>query len=118
MPRVPVRELVDLERLARDGRPPSAHQIRAALPAGWVLDADGETARRDLRLMAREGWVLLLGLVCFGAAGIGFLWDALPGGWSGLVRVALLIALVLFAGGIAGPIVSRALVRRRPAGRR
>ena len=111
--RVPVEQLVDLEALRGGGPPPAPHRIREALPRGWVLDADGKTARRDLRVMAREGWLLLLGLVCFGAAGIGFLWDAFPGGWSGLVRALALVGLVLFAGGIAAPIVSRALVRRR-----
>ncbi len=113
MRRVPVEQLVDLAALREGGRAPTPHRIREALPRGWVLDADGETARRDLRVMAREGWVLLLGLVCFGAVGIGFLWNAFPRGWSGFVQTLALVGLVMFAGGIAGPVVSRALVRRR-----
>ena len=113
MRRVPVEELVDLERLRAGGREPTRRQIRAALPPGWVLDEDGAHARRDLRLLAREGWVLLLGLILFGAAAFFLFWDAFPRGWRGVGRFAVLVALVVFAGGIAGPIITRALYRGR-----
>ena len=51
---VPVEQLVDLEKLGREGRPPTPQQIREALPPGCVLDEDGKTARRDLRVLAKE----------------------------------------------------------------
>lgn len=111
--RVPVEELVDLGALRADGRAPSPAQIRAALPRGWVLDDDGRTARRDLRLVFREGWILLIGLVAFGSAVLGLFWWSFPRGVSGLVRFALVVGLVLLAGGLVGPLVTRALNRRR-----
>jgi hypothetical protein len=110
--RVPVEELVDLSRLGRDGRPPTLREIRAALPRGWVLDEDGRTARRDLRLVFREGWILVLGLVSFGAAVLGLFWWSFPRGGAGLVRFALVVGLVLLAGGLVGPWITRALQRR------
>lgn len=109
---VPVEDLVDLERLRQDGRPPSPKAIREALPPGWVLDEDGKTARRDLRVLARDGWVLVIGLVCFGAAGLAFLFDAMPSGWSGVLRFAGLIAILLLAGGFVGPLITRAVMRK------
>ena len=112
MDRVPIEDLVDLAALRDDGRDPTPTQLRQALPAGWVLDEDGRHARRDLRVLARDGWVLLIGLVLFGAAGFFLFWDSFPRGWRGLGRFAVLIALVLFAGGLAGPMITRALKRR------
>lgn len=112
MRRVPVEELVDPSRLRSDGRPPTPAEIRAALPAGWVLDGDGRTARRDLRLMAREGWVLLVGLVCFGFAGLALFWDTFPRGWRGVGRFALAVGAILILGGIVAPTITRALQRR------
>lgn len=109
---VPVEELVDLEALGTPDRPPTARELRAALPRGWALDEDGRTAHRDTRLLFREGWVLLLGLVLFGAAAVVFFWEVLPGGWSGLLRVVLLIAVVLVAAGLVAPGITRALHRR------
>lgn len=113
MPRVPVEDLVDFEALSEDGLRPSPRRIREALPPGWVLDEDGRHARRDLRVLAREGWVLLLGLVLFGLAGFYLFWDAFPRGWRGVARFVVLIALVVFAGGVAGPMITRAVMRRR-----
>ncbi len=110
--RVPVGELVDLEALARDGRPPTPARIRAALPRGWVLDADGRTARRDGRVFFRDSWVLLSGLIMFGAAGIGLFWQTFPRGWSGVTRAALLVAMMLVLGGVVAPLVTRAVYRR------
>ena len=109
----PVEELVDLEALRVDGRPPSPRRIREALPPGWALDEDGRTAFRDGRLFFRDGWVLILGLVSFGAAGLGLFWFAMPTGASALVRLIVVLAVVLVAGGLVGPLVTRALHRRR-----
>lgn len=109
--RVPVTELIDLERVGPGHRPPTPAELRAALPRGWVLDADGVTARSDLRLLFREGWVLVLGLVAFGVVGLGFLWGAFPRGAAGFLRLAVLVGVVLLAGGVVGPLVTRALHR-------
>ncbi len=111
--RVPVGDLVDLDALAAGGRPPTPKRIREALPPGWVLDEDGTTARRDLRVLARDGWVLLIGLVCFGVAGLAFFWDVFPRGWAGALRLVVLLVAVLLAGGIVAPMITRALNRRR-----
>jgi hypothetical protein len=110
--RVPVEELVDLDALAQDGRTPSPSRVRAALPAGWVLEDDGRTARRDGRLLFRQGWVLIVGLVAFGAAGLGLFYMTFPRGWDGVVRAALLLVVLLVAGGFIAPIVTRALNRK------
>lgn len=64
------------------------------------------------RLFFHEAWMLVLCLVVFGALGAFLVLGALPSGWSGIVRLLVLIALVLLAGGVAGPLVSRALRRR------
>ena len=113
MDRVPVEQLVDLERLGEDGRPPTPKQIREALPRGWVLDEDGCHARRDLRVLARDGWVLILGLVCFGSVGIAMFWQTFPRGWAGIGRFAALVAVILVAGGLVAPGITRALNRGR-----
>ncbi len=110
--KVPLEELVDLDALRAEGGEPTPRRLREALPPGWVLDADGRSARRDLRILARDGWVLVIGLVLFGLAGFFLFWDSFPRGWRGLGRFALLIALVLFAGGIAGPLITKAVKRR------
>ena len=113
--RVAIGELVDLARLGSAGLPPSARELRAALPRGWILDEDPRFARRDLRLLFREGWILLLALVAFGSVGLAFLLGATPRGWGGILRVVVMIALVLLVGGLVGPIVTRTLVRRSHA---
>jgi hypothetical protein len=110
--RVRVDELIDLDELRRQGRPPTPAQIRAAMPPGWVLEEDGEHARRDLRLLFRRGWILVLALICFGAAGVGLFWSAFPRGWAGLARVAILLAVLLLIGGLLAPAITRALYRR------
>lgn len=110
--RVPVDELVDRARIRKDGRPPTPAELRAALPAGWKLDDDGEHAVRDLRLFFSQSWVLLLGLVMFGAAVIGLLATTLPRGTRAFARVGILLALMLVIGGVIGPLVTRALNRR------
>ncbi len=113
--RVPVAELVDLAALERaDGRPPGPARLRAALPRGWVLEPDGVHARRDLRLLFREGWILLLGLVAFGSAGLAFLFGAMPRGARGALRFLVLLAVMALLGGLVAPVITRALQRRRP----
>lgn len=73
------------------------------------------TPTRDRRWLFRESWVLLLGMLCFGAGGLTFLWGAMPRSWTGLLRLALLLGIVLLVGGLVGPLISRALMR--PAAR-
>lgn len=109
---VPVSELVDLDRLGPGHRPPTPRELRAALPRGWVLCDDGVHARRDLRLVFREGWILIAGLVSFGAVGAGFLWGAMPRGWAGLARIAVLVVAVLALGGLVAPMITKTLNRR------
>ena len=113
MREVPVSELIDLESLRSDGREPTPKQIREALPVGWALDEDGKTAFRDGRLFFRDGWVLLLGLVCFGAAGLGLFFFALPSGFAAVVRLVVTLVIVLLAGGLIAPVMTRALNRKR-----
>ena len=110
--RVPVAELVDVEALGRGDRPPTPAQLRAALPPGWVLDEDGITARRDGRALHRHGIVLIIGLVAFGAAGLGLFWTTFPRGWDGITRAAILLVVLFVAGGLVAPLVTRALNRR------
>lgn len=110
---LPLAELVDAERLARLGSSPSPRDLRALLPRGWVLCDDHRHARRDLRLLFREGWILLVGLVAFGSAVAGLFWWSFPRGLAGLARFALVVLVVLLAGGLVAPAVTRALRGRR-----
>lgn len=111
--RVPVEMLVDVEALARaKGRPPTARELRALLPRGWVLEDDGRHARRDLRLLFRQGWILIVGLVVFGGVALTLFWNTCPGGLRGLLQLLFLLGLVLFAGGLVAPAITRALHRR------
>lgn len=110
--KVPIEQLVDLAALATPGREPTPTRIREALPPGWVLEPDGRHARRDLRVLARDGWVLALGLVCFGAAGLGLFYSTFPRGLRGLGRFAALIVVVLLIGGLVGPMITKALMRK------
>ncbi len=110
--RVRVEELVDLARIRRDGRKPTPAEVRAALPRGWVLDDDGEHAVRDRRLLFSEGWVLLTGMIVFGAVALGLFWSTFPKGWRGLTRLGLLIVAFIVIGGVVAPLVTRALHRR------
>lgn len=111
-PRVEVSELVDLARLRADGRPPTPAQIRAALPRGWSLDDDGVHAVRDRRLLFREGWILIVGLVSFGAVAAGLFWSTFPRGWRGVTRLGLLVVAFVVIGGVVAPMITRALNRR------
>lgn len=111
--RVPASDLVDLVALERQlGRKPGPKAIREALPPGWLLDEDGVTAREDTRLFARGGWVLILALVSFGSIALGMFWHTFPRGWGGVLRFVVMIGVVLLAGGIAGPMITKALNRR------
>jgi len=108
---VPVSELVDLDSIGPDHRSPTPAEIRAALPRGWVLEPDGERARRDARLFFRESWILIVGLVVFGGVVATLFWETFPSGWRGVLRLIGLLALVLLAGGVVGPMITRALNR-------
>jgi hypothetical protein len=55
--------------------------------------------------------MLVLCLIVFGAVGATFVLGAVPRGWAGALRVALLVLGVWLAAGIAGPLVTRALRR-------
>ena len=112
MRRVPVSELLDLERLGPEHREPTPAEIRNALPPGWILEDDGITARTDLRLFFRQGWILALALVSFGTVVLGVFWSTFPSGGRGILRFATLIAVVLLAGGLVAPRITRALTRR------
>lgn len=92
-------------------RPPTPKELRDALPPGWVLDEDGKTARRDARLLFRNGWMLALCLVCFAAAAAGLFWWSFPRGNAAWIRLVGALTLLLLAGGIAAPILTRALSR-------
>ena len=111
---VPVGDLIDLERLTASlGRPPLTRELRAALPRGWVLEDDGAHARRDLRMLFREGWILLVGMATFGAVALAIFWQAFPRGWRGVASLLGLLLAVLIAGGVVAPLITRALYRGR-----
>lgn len=106
--RVPIAALVAPERLAALGSEPSPAKLRALLPRGWVPAEEG-LARRDLRLFFREGWILASCLVVFGTLGAMFVLGAMPHGRGGGLRVLGLVGVVALAGGLAGPLITRAL---------
>ncbi len=108
----PISELVPPQTLRTLGPEPSPRALREALPPGWVLEPDRIHARRDLRLFFRQGWLLVLCLLVFGSVGALLLLGSAPRGREGVLRVLASVALVWFAGGIAGPLVTRALRRR------
>jgi hypothetical protein len=110
--RVRIEELIDLAALCADGREPTPARLRAALPRGWVLEDDLRHARRDLRLFFREAWILIVGLVVFGASALALFWGTFPRGWSGVVRGVVLVLAMLLIGGLVAPMVTRALHRR------
>lgn len=110
--RVELSELLSPEELAALGPAPSPRELRARLPRGWVPCDDGRHAERDLRLFFREGWMLALCLLVFGALGAMFLAGALPRGLAGVLRFLGLVALLVLAAGVVGPLVTRALAQR------
>lgn len=64
------------------------------------------------RLLFRPGWVLLLALVSFGAAAAGLFWWSFPRGSGGWLRLLAAVGVLLLAGGVIAPLVTRALRRR------
>jgi len=112
---VPIEELVDVAGLCPTERGgPSPRTLREALPPGWVLDPGGRTAHRDLRMLARQGPVLALGLVAFGSAAVALFWHTFPRGFGGVFRLFGLTGLLLAAGAVVSPAITRALYRRPP----
>ena len=110
---VPISELLDLDALQAGGKELTPREIRAHLPRGWVLDPDHRHAHRDVRLFFREGWILLCGLVIFGAIGGTFVWGGLPRGSEGILKLLLALVLLIVAGGVAGPTITRTLMRKK-----
>ena len=115
--RVPIGELVDLEQLKakRGGAAPTPANLRAALPPGWALDDDHAYAKKDMRLLFRRGWMLAIGMLLFGAAGIIFFIEVFPRGWSGVLRFVVLLVILALVGGVVGPLITRALNGRSGA---
>lgn len=110
----PIEEVLDLAALEKElGRRPSPSQIRAALPRGLVLDEDGQHVRPDRRLLVRNSWVLVTALIVFGGTSLWLFHDTLPRGWAGVGRLVGLVAVMALAGGVVGPIVTRAVLSRR-----
>lgn len=109
MRRVAIEELLEPELIARAQG--SRSVLRQALPRGWVLEEGGLHARRDARLLFREGWVLILGLVSFGAVALGMFWSTFPRGAAGVLRFAMLVVTILVLGGLVAPSITRALKR-------
>ncbi|MAE46019.1 MAG: hypothetical protein CMJ86_03915 [Planctomycetes bacterium] len=111
----PLNEVLDLAALEEElGRHPSPSQIRAALPRGLVLHEDGLHVRPDRRLGVRHSWVLITSLIVFGGASLWLFKDTLPGGWRGVGRLLGLVAALIIAGGLVGPMVTRVVLSRRP----
>jgi len=110
----PVEDVLDLAALEQElGRRPSPSQIRAALPRGLVLDEDGLHVRTDRRILMRHSWVLVTSLIVFGGASLWLFQDTLPGGWKGVGRLLGLVAILALAGGLVGPMITRALLSRQ-----
>lgn len=109
---VPIEELIDLATVGPGTRPPTPRELREALPRGWALDENNRTAHRDARLLFREGWILVVGMLLFGAGAIFFFQSVLPRGFAGFLRFAAAAAAVLIVGGLVGPLISRALLKR------
>ena len=63
------------------------------------IDESTEPPRKARRLFYDEGWVLLIGLIAFGAAALGLFWMVLPSGPAGFLRLAAM------AGVLAGYLV-------------
>ena len=112
--RVPIGELVDLDalRAERGGQDPTPANLRGALPPGWALDDDHLYAKKDMRLLFRQGWMLAIGMLLFGAAGILFFIEVFPRGWGGVLRFVILLAILALVGGVVGPMITRGLSRR------
>ena len=76
------------------------------------IDESTEPPRKARRLFYDEGWVLLIGLIAFGAAALGLFWMVLPSGPAGFLRLAAMAGVLLLCGGLIGPLVTRAIRKR------
>ena len=91
--------------------------IRVCTPHPIDLDARVPQARllsgievhRDARLLFREGWILLLGLVLFGALGSVFLAGGLPRGLGGILRLGVSAVVLVLVGGLVAPWITKTL---------
>lgn len=109
--RVPIEQLVDPAVLGDGSRPVHPYKLRDALPPGWILEPDLKHARRDRRLLAGGGWVLVIGMVSFGSVAL-MLWrDTFPKGIGPYLRLGGLLAVILLVGGFVAPMITRALTR-------
>ena len=77
------------------------------------MSAGAPPQRRDGRLLFRDGWMLVLFMICFGAAAGGIFWWSAPRGSAGWIRFGIAVLIVLVAGGIVAPMVTRAIYRKR-----
>ncbi len=77
------------------------------------MSGSAPAGRRDARLLFKDGWMLVLFLVCFGAAAGGIFWWSAPRGSAGWIRFGIALGIVLVAGGVVAPMVTRALYRKR-----
>jgi hypothetical protein len=68
--------------------------------------------RKARRILYDEGWVLLVGLIAFGAAGLGLFWMVLPRGPGGFLRLAAMAGALLLCGGLVGPLVTRVIRKK------
>jgi len=109
---VPIEDLIDVSAVGPGTRPPSPRELREALPRGWALDDNNRTAHRDVRLLFREGWILVIGMALFGAGALFFFQSVLPRGFAGFLRFGAVVVAVLLVGGLVGPLISKALLRR------
>jgi hypothetical protein len=104
---VPIEELVDPALFGDGTKTPHPYKLRDALPPGWILEPDLKHARRDRRVLAGGGWVLVIGMISFGTVAFFIFRDAFPKGFGGFLRLGAMLAIVLLAGGIVGPMVTR-----------
>lgn len=114
--RVPIEQLVDPALFGDGTKTPHPYKLRDALPAGWILEPDLKHARRDRRLLAGGGWVLVIGMVSFGTVAFFIFRDAFPKGIGAYLRLGGMLAILLLAGGVVGPLVTRALTQKSGRG--
>ena len=49
----------------------------------------------------------------FGAIGGTFVWGGLPRGFDGVLKLLLALVLLIVAGGVAGPTITKTLMRKK-----